>query len=88
MSSDEERPLNEIIRSVVGERTRFVDPEDLDTTWEVGFLLEGVVFDAIWERLPKGYSRDLIEQVLGLVDWERVVERTTWELAEDEEALP
>lgn len=87
MSSDEQPTLKEIIHSVVRERTRFADPEDLDTTWEVGFLLEGVVFDHIWEHLPKGYSRDLIEQVLGLVSWERVVEKATWELAEDEEVI-
>jgi len=87
VSSDEQPTLKAIIHSVVRERTRFADPEDLDTTWEVGFLLEGVVFDAVWDRLPKGYSRNLIEQVLGLVDWERVVEKATGELAEDEEVI-
>lgn len=63
---------------------RGVDPEDMDSTWEVGFHVEGAVFDLIWDNLPRGYSRDLVEQVLSIVDWQRIVERATWEL-EDEE---
>ena len=47
--------------------------------------LEGAVFDAIWDNLPRGYSRDLVEEVLGLVDWERVAEKATWDMADDEE---
>lgn len=75
--------LNDVIQQVVRERMRGVDPEDMDSTWEVGFHVEGAVFDLIWDNLPRGYSRDLVEQVLSIVDWQRVVEKATWELPEE-----
>lgn len=79
--------LPAIIERVVGERLAGVDPEDMETTWEVGVHLEGAVFDAVWDNLPRGYSRVLIEQVLGLVDWARVVEKATWAAAEREDTI-
>lgn len=75
--------LNETIERVVREHTRYADPEDADCTWTAAFHTEGAVFDLILRELPKGMGRDLVEAVLALVDWERVVERTTWRLDPD-----
>ncbi len=84
MSGD--RPdLQAIIRGVVRERFAGVEPEDRDTSWEVGVYLEGEVFDHVWDNLPRGYSRTLIEQALALVDWARVADHATWELDDDQE---
>lgn len=77
--------LKPIIHSVIRSRMIGADTEDADLTWELGFHIEGAVFDAIWDNLPRGYSRDLVEEVLGLVDWERVAEKATWDMADDEE---
>lgn len=85
MSSDDTPTVNEIVERVVRERMRPVDPEDMDSTWEIGFHIEGACFDYIWDNLPRGYSRDLVEQVLAIVDWERIAEKATWEMADPEE---
>ena len=79
--------LQTIIQGVVRRRFAGVDPDDMDTTWEVAVYLEGEVFDYVWDNLPKGYSRNLVEQVLGLVDWQRVAERATWDATDPEEEL-
>ena len=77
--------LKPMIHAVIRERMRGADPSDPDLTWDLAWMAEGACFDAIWDNLPRGYSRDLVEEVLGLVDWERVVERATWDMADDEE---
>lgn len=88
MSGSGEGPdLEAIIQSVVSERLLGVDPDDKDSTWEVAFHLEGAVFDAVWDNLPRGTSRTLVEQVLALVDWQRVVEKATWRAAESEDTI-
>jgi hypothetical protein len=83
MATDDKPNLQEIILRVTLERMRGVDPEDMDPSWEVGFHIEGAVFDYIWDNLPRGYSRDLVEQVLALVDWAKVCERATYDLPEE-----
>lgn len=88
MSGGGEVPrLGAIIQSVVSERLLGVDPDDMDTTWEVAVYLEGTVFDYIWDHLPRGASRTLVEEVLALVDWQRVVEKATHDAAESEDTI-
>lgn len=88
MSSDDDTPtVNEIVERVVRERMRPVDPEDMDYSWELGFHIEGAVFDAVLRGLPDSQGRDLVEQVLRLVDWSRIAEKATWRVQEREETI-
>ena len=89
--SGNENPAEQVkqaIHRVVKARMVGADPDDDDLTWELGWRIEGEVFDLILAELPAGKGRDLVEAVLGLVDWERVAEKATWQLADDEEAMP
>lgn len=79
--------LNDVIHQVVRERMRPVDPEDMDYSWELGFHIEGAVFDAVLRGLPDSQGRDLVEQVIALVDWSRVAEKATWRIEEREETV-
>lgn len=76
--------VRETIHRVVKGRMVGADPEDADLTWELGWRIEGAVFDLVLAELPAGKGRDLVEAVLALVDWERVAERATWELDDEE----
>jgi len=73
------------IHRVVKGRMVGADPEDADLTWELGWRIEGAVFDLILAELPAGKGRDLVEAVIALTDWERVAEKATWQLTDDEE---
>jgi len=75
------------IHRVVKGRMVGADPEDADLTWELGWMIEGAVFDLILAELPAGKGRDLVEAVIALTDWERVAERATWELQDEEEVI-
>ena len=87
MSSDDDSPnINAIVERVVREGMR-QDPDDADLTWELGFHASGAVFDAVLRGLPDSQGRDLVEQVLRLVDWERVVEKASWRIAEREDSI-
>ena len=61
-----------------------------DSMSEIAIALEGEVFSLIWDAFPKGAPRDLLEEVLELVDWKRQAELATWEIEgpEDEEGDP
>ena len=88
MSSGDDTPtVNEIVEKVVRERMRPADPEDMDYSWELGFHIEGAVFDAVLRGLPDSQGRDLVEQVIALVDWPRVAEKATWRIEEREETI-
>ena len=85
MTSDSPN-IDAIVERVVREGMR-QDPDDADLTWELGFHASGAVFDAILRGLPDSQGRDLVEQVLRLVDWERTVERASWRITEREETI-
>lgn len=76
--------LTAIIDGVVKARMIGADPDDADLTWELAFHIEGAVFDEVLRRLPSGDGRDLVEEVLALVDWERQAEKSTWRIEEVE----
>ena len=85
MSSDSPN-IDAIVERVVREGMR-QDPDDADLTWELGFHIEGAVFDAVLRGLPDSQGRDLVEQVLRLVDWSRIAEKATWRVQEREETI-